>query len=219
VAARSDASGEARVVAFKATVVFDPSSPGDLARAENELCTRGAHYRFVTIPVAGTVAQAAPVIAPLPKDPLSPVSAGVYYRRDQPYVLAVYDGGPSAGPPFTLVSAALIQMPNLAPRQRLALAASPGVATRANATFADGMLLSASVDSPSTARALASLPLDLARAIVSIPSALFQFRIDSTRDTARLSEARTEAIKAEGALLKAREASGSDIQSSPDNSD
>jgi hypothetical protein len=38
---------------------------------------------------------------------------------------------------------------------------------------------------------------------VSIPSALFQFRIDSTRDQARLSEAQTEAIKAETARLNA----------------
>ena len=239
--APSSASGPA----FKATVVFDPADPADLARAEHELCSRGAHYRFVTIPIGAPPASGAAAVPDTPEASASPsvrpaspspaVSAGVYYRRDQPFVLAIYDGGGegagvgegggggeggavsdreaprgasgaarAAG--FMLVSAALIQIPNLAPRQLLALSASAGVATHASATFADGMLLSASVDAPSTARAVASLPLDLARAIVSIPSALFQFRIDSTRDAARLTEARTEAIKAEIALLKAREA-------------
>jgi len=194
-------------MAFKATVVFDPADPAELARAEAELCTRGAHYRFVTIPVApgSTIAPTSDRRAACRHSSGAGLTceAGVYYRRDQPFVIGVYDGGSGAGPPYTLVSAALIQMPNLAPRQRLAFSAPPGVATRASATFADGMLLSANLDAPSSARALAALPLDLARSIVSIPSALFQFRIESARDAARLTEAQTEAIKAQTAQLRA----------------
>jgi len=200
------ASSQQVPAAFKATVIIDPTSPGDLARAEAELCTRGAHFRFVTVPVAPMPAPAAlrsgaakcdgtPVVG-LRCEPL------LYYRRDQPYLLTIYDAA-EATAAYTLVSAALVQTPNASPIERLSFTTSAAVSTRQSAQFSDGMLLSTSSARPSPVLALASLPLQIAKAIVSIPSALFQFRIDSTRDQARLSQAQTEAIKAETARLNA----------------
>lgn len=64
-----------------------------------------------------------------------------------------------------------------------------------NLTFSDGVLTSVNIKQPSSAVSVASLPLDVAKAIFSAPTELLQFRVDYSNRVA-------EDLKAEMAMVQ-----------------
>ena len=97
----------------------------------------------------------------------------------------------------------VVLLPNDAPIaginvQRLSL-----VENKTILEFNKGILTSSSYDNPSTVTSALQLPIDMMKAIVSVPAALFQFTLKSQTDTAEL-KANAELIKLQTDLLKAK---------------
>ena len=70
--------------------------------------------------------------------------------------------------------------------------------------FKDGMLTELSLDQPSTLAAVAGLPVDILKALVSIPAEIIKLRVDySTQEKAEL-DGQVKLIEAQIAMLKAQ---------------
>lgn len=97
----------------------------------------------------------------------------------------------------------VVLLPNEAPIagidvQRLSL-----VENKTILEFNKGILTSSIYDNPSTVTSVLQLPINMLKAIVSIPAALFQFTLKSQTDTAEL-KANADLIKLQTDLLKAK---------------
>jgi hypothetical protein len=68
-------------------------------------------------------------------------------------------------------------------------------------TFDNGVLTSAQYDDPSTLTGFLSIPIDIAKAVVSIPSALFRFTITRQTDVAELN-AKNDVLAAQSKLAQ-----------------
>ncbi|TXH34051.1 MAG: hypothetical protein E6Q98_19960 [Rhodospirillaceae bacterium] len=79
------------------------------------------------------------------------------------------------------------------------------VEKKVNLAVADGVLQSIIVDKPSTVLAAASIPIDIAKAFASIPSAALQFKIENINAEKGVTEAQAAKLKAEIELIKAKE--------------
>src|SRR5689334_9341855 len=90
------------------TVVFDPTLAQDIARAEGELCSSGAQYRFVLSRVDPSVPQ---VVAPS----LDAVYAGLIYRRAEHFILSIFKVLGDRNDALTFVTSTEVSMPNAAP--------------------------------------------------------------------------------------------------------
>lgn len=76
------------------------------------------------------------------------------------------------------------------------------VSKRVKLAIADGVLQGTEVDKPSDALAAVSLPVDIVKAIVAIPSELFQFKIRQVQDAQGLTDAQAKYLTAQIELLK-----------------
>ena len=68
-----------------------------------------------------------------------------------------------------------------------------------NLTFENGMLIENEIKKPSEVEGFISIPINIAKAIVSVPAQLFQFRIDNTKKD---NELETEIQKLQNTLLQ-----------------
>jgi hypothetical protein len=75
-----------------------------------------------------------------------------------------------------------------------------------NTTFKDGMLLDHQIDRPSQMAAIVRLPVDLLKAVLSVPAEIIKLRVDYQSESASLVEARTKLLKAQLDLLNAQQA-------------
>jgi len=73
-------------------------------------------------------------------------------------------------------------------------------------TFKDGMLVEVSLDKPSMAAAIASLPVEILKALVSIPAAIIKLRVDYESQSAALATSQANVLKAQVDLLNAQKA-------------
>jgi hypothetical protein len=70
-------------------------------------------------------------------------------------------------------------------------------------TFSDGVLISSIIGKPSEVSGFMSIPLDVAKAIVAVPSSIVKFKIDTTTQSTALVEAQNNLIKAQEDRIKA----------------
>jgi hypothetical protein len=132
---------------FTITVTVDPTVPADLARAEGQLCSLGARYRFVLTQVG----KSSPRVITSSSDGLDPrrrVPAGAterrtsyqgfVYRRPEPYVFAIYEEE-EGGEAVHFVSSVQVSLPNLAP---IEVVNNPDlyIRTQQDLVLRDGML-------------------------------------------------------------------------------
>ncbi len=69
-------------------------------------------------------------------------------------------------------------------------------------TFTDGALTKVEIDNPSEALAAVKLPVDILKAIVSIPGELLTFKVQNIKDQTAVSDAELERLKAKTKLLE-----------------
>lgn len=78
------------------------------------------------------------------------------------------------------------------------------------ATFENGLLTKLDLDKPSEALSFIQVPIDVLKAIASIPAELIQLKIDTSKNNAALADQRVKELEAQQklleALIKAREA-------------
>jgi hypothetical protein len=117
---------------FTTTITIDPTLPADLERAEGQLCSVGARYKFVMTRV-GTATPRAIVEEVDGRDQYP----GLVYRRPEPYSFAIYreEEGAEA---VRFVGAVDMSLPNLAPVERMAFP-ELAITTQDSVAFRDGM--------------------------------------------------------------------------------
>jgi hypothetical protein len=211
---------------FKTTVIFDPTNPQDISRAENQLCTLGAQYRFALIRSDGLITStdsvsldaqpdlpagaqlpstspkpgtptASTTTTPSTTDPCATQCDGLLYRRAQPWQLAIYKRDAAQRDHFQFVNASPLTLANAAPIERVTLPLDAAVTTKQGVKFSNGMLIERTATRPSSLVGILNIPVDVVKAVVSIPSALFQFKVSSTKDQSDLIKAQTDQIKAQ----------------------
>lgn len=177
------------------------------------LNARGANYRFVWQPLQSYLPDTlsvsdASTCAGVTSD------HGLFYRRQLPYVLAVIDG---SGTP---IQSLYLELPNEAPIELLPLCSRTAVTTVHKVKFVDGMLTEYETDRPSPALAIINIPVEVLKAVVSIPAQIVQFRYDNTKaqtDLINQQKALADAITALAAAQAAANAgTGPSAQPDPD---
>ena len=122
---------------------------------------------------------------------------GLKFRPLLPYLATVTNDG-------KLISSGVVLLPNEAPVLSLEVARASFVEKDTKITFIDGVLTKYEVNKPSQALGFIQIPIDIAKVIASIPSAMLQFKIDQTTKQTNLDVAQREALEAQAALAAER---------------
>lgn len=195
-------AGEGRQSApCKATVIVDPTVPSDLALAEKRLRSLGAEYRFELAPVGSSHAD---VITSSGTQEFGRASLhgragnqpGLFYRRAEPYVFAIYKVDPSTPDALQYVSAVGLSLANKAPVEN---ASVPTVAVTASeaARFQAGML--AARPGP----LIAGVPADVWKSTLAQPRKHFTLKFSTSGDQSAPQEEPADPLVARVAAIKA----------------
>ncbi|MCZ6795277.1 MAG: hypothetical protein O7J95_16855 [Planctomycetota bacterium] len=99
-----------------------------------------------------------------------------------------------------------VLLPNEAPLLSFDVTRAAFVEKQTTLEFENGVLRRFSVKKPSQALALAGVPLEIARALASLPAEILKLRVDYSTKDAELAEARAAWFEAQSALRAARAA-------------
>lgn len=189
---------------FSVEYVLDPLDPkggisledglpkGKRRHFESLLCALGAPYRFTLTRLSTPKATDAAALEE---------ADGLYYRREVPYLLSIYR---TEGDQSRLAKAILLALPNGSPREFLPLKGG-AFTTRTFATvFENGMLVSHSEARPSELLAIAKIPVDVLKAIFTIPTELVTLKVNYTNAGKDLAEAQKAILDAARALEEAK---------------
>jgi hypothetical protein len=138
------------VSAVNPRIVFDPTEPAELARAESQLCSLGRDYRFV-VRQTGTLSprvitsdsdsarRSFPVALQASTGGRYGPHPGLFYRRAAPFILSIYKVCRDDPGTTEFLSATELSLPNDGPIVRLTLPAL-AVTIQEGVTFQGGML-------------------------------------------------------------------------------
>jgi hypothetical protein len=193
--------------AFSAEYVLDPTQDIDQSTApfkadskpttafESLLCGMGAHYRFRLSSIGGAASSGDAA--------LTEGAAGLFYRRELPYLLSIYAKPDNSTAPV-LSKAVLVALPNKSPRELLRLDGA-AFATRVFATvFENGVLVSHTETKPSELLSVAQIPIDVLKAIFSVPTELVTLKVNYTNKQKDLADAQKQLLDAALALEAAK---------------
>ena len=122
--------------------------------------------------------------------------SAICYRVARPFVFTATDSKVA----YQFVSSTL-NLPNDGPIGAIKVVRRPWIKNEFELTFQDGMLTNAHIVHESATEKAIKLPIDIAKAAVSVPAALFQFKIASQTDEAEL-QYRSSLLEAERKLLE-----------------
>jgi hypothetical protein len=183
---------------------FDPTDAQDVAGAEQALGERGLALKLSGF-APGTPAT----------NPAEPI-AGLVYRAPVPMQIAVSAAketdakkadarqacGLEAGVATARVSGIF---PDATSRFALPIQGAAFAKVSAKYGFKDGMPVSADIDRPSQFVAVTALPVDILKALISVPAELIKLRVDYSSQAAAQTEAQVREAKAQQDLIKALE--------------
>ena len=130
---------------------------------------------------------------------------GLVYRRRLPYVVTICEKKGSNGDDCgTNMQQALYRLPDSKSDGYIPIKSGHFVTTKHSLKFEQGAPTLLKIDQQSELRALATFPLTLAKAILSVPAELIQFKIDYTSKEAELITEQKALIAAQQELLKAQ---------------
>jgi hypothetical protein len=122
-------------------------------------------------------------------------SAGFCYRMNIPHVVSISGPGSS--------NSALFGLPNRSPTFVMPLERWAFVKTTHDVKLESGVFKSITTERPSSAFAIASAPLDLAKGVLGAVAEVVQLKIDLSGKEKALSDAKVKEIEAKAALDKA----------------
>jgi hypothetical protein len=105
-----------------------------------------------------------------------------------------------------VIARAVVVLPNKNLVGQIALTRAPFVQKKFNLTFNDGFLTKADLDNPSEALAFVQIPIDVAKAIVSIPSAMFDFKVREIQSDNKLLLAQKQNLEYQKQIIDAQKA-------------
>lgn len=192
--------------AFTYEQIFDPTEDAALKEINLKLCQLSTLFELEIKP------------SPKPKtepeaNSNSPATAGaksdingLAYRRQIPYTINLLKKVSSANVNKFSLKSTNVLLPNDAPISVLPLEAGMFVNTEYKTEFKNGMLTKVDATRPSEAAGFVSIPLNIVKRILALPTELLQLKIDYSSKDADLLKSQKNVIEAQQALQQAREA-------------
>lgn len=179
-----------------------PSRSGALATPttpfEQRLCSLGANYRFGIAAVgkssAGGVANSG--------------AAGLFYRRELPYLLTIYTSRGDDPSAFVIAKTIMLSLPNESPLEMVTLESGTFTTRTFSTIFENGILVSHTEAKPSEALAIARIPVEVMKAIFEIPTSLIQLKVNYASKDKELVTAQKDLVEALKALEAAKPKTG-----------
>ena len=198
----ADESIEGQTVSWDlvAAVVVDPTDPADVRKLYNSYQITLKATPMISGAEAGCVLTPAGACEPVCRQ------SGVCYRPVIPYSVTI---SPSAvlTPPSNRNEVAALDvmpdgiqqiymLPNRSPVVCLPIERAPFVSSKFRVDFSNGLLTKMSSTKPSEILGFMSIPIDIARAIVSIPGELLQVKVTNYGNVAKAAENEQKALEA-----------------------
>lgn len=182
---------------FTFSLLLDPANDAHIAHFEDALKDQFAYYDVKVLQGNG---QPAPSESP-------PASGdGLFYRRNLPHLLQAFANDPSLGlqPNLEAAVAILFEMPNASPTEFIGYPTGKLTETKYTVAFENGMLTSYGAERPSELLAGLNLPLDVVKAILSVPGELLTLRFNNLSKRNELTAEQVETLKQAYFLEQAR---------------
>lgn len=196
---------------FHYDVILDPTDAKAVGALNEDLNKRGCNLlidvRPPEFPSATGVAQSETQTprpaggTSNPNDPPTAVRNGIFYRPALPYIISFKTKDESRATE-SIRTAQTIYLPNAAPVLAFDIKRPAFVKFTQTVEFENGMLKSSSVTKPSEAVGFVSIPVELAKSIVAIPSELFKFRVETIQGEVGVLEAQRKLLEAQRQLLE-----------------
>lgn len=196
--------------AYDLAFVFDPTDPDSLSAAQKRLIDNGSNLKLSDIgfPSPAVGAPSGPSLVAATTAKLD----GLVYRVTRRMNLELARAEPkttlaaNACTPNGLSTPARItvSVPDATTLYVLPVTGAAMTKSSTKYVFKDGMPTELSLDEPSALAAVAGLPVDIVKALVSIPGEIIKLRVDySTQEKAEL-DGQVKLIEAQISLLKAQ---------------
>ena len=121
---------------------------------------------------------------------------GICYRPLAPYLIEVRENGKSQAR-----LSKIVLLPDVETTLSLQISRAPFVAQKADFTFKDGMLTESDIDRPSSVAGFVDIPINIAKALVSIPAALLDLKITNTKKESSVADEQLKLLKKQQELL------------------
>jgi hypothetical protein len=183
--------------AYDFAAVFDPTDPQAVRGLASELAAKSGSSLKLQARIVGASPDAV--------RPRAEAASGLFHPALVPVSIVVEPENAGACPNRESPAAARLNVVVPDSRTRLLLPMDGAMFTKSSIkhVFKDGLLTEVSIDRPSTALAIVSLPIDILKALISIPAEIVKLRVDySTQQTAEVTQ-QTKLLEAQLALLKA----------------
>ena len=192
---------------------FDPTNQADFDTNNRLLHAEGWELKLSS----STTRQSAPLKpleAPQIGAPLAPFD-GLMYRAEVPVTVTVQpqverppnlESCKAGEGPVGLIPAQVSGIfPDSTTRFALPMQGAAFAKVSSKYTFKNGVPVSAEIDRPSQLVAITALPVDILKALISVPAELIKLRVDYSSQAAAQAEAQVREAKAQQELLKALE--------------
>ncbi|MEL6372302.1 MAG: hypothetical protein AAFR03_16485 [Pseudomonadota bacterium] len=176
---------------FSYTAFFDPTDAAEREEVKGVLGAYGVDVKSIkTDKIAGTE----PLKAGRPSD----CTRGACFRPAQPHKVTIKYANKLTGSTVTeYTKKALVTLPNDAPVLSVRLDRYAFVEAETKVSFNNGMLTKVELKKPSEAVGFMEIPIDVAKSIVSIPSALFDFKVSGFESDEKLLDAQADLISSQ----------------------
>jgi len=169
-------------------VVLDPTNKASLAALNERLKAENADLKLEVLEPSQIAGM---------QCPQEVCNGGIKFRPALPYVFTLKLSN-------NIHDQAIITLPNEAPILAVDVKRAAFVEKDTQLTFESGMLTKVDISKPSEALGFIQIPIDIVKAIVGIPSALLDFKINVTQKETSLLEQQAAIIKAQQALIEAK---------------
>lgn len=195
--------GGQKLPEFSYEVAFDPTDEDEVKELVKTLDSYGVEVWSADYEQLGKFS--APATA---SSPGATCNGGACYRQAQPFTFTiVYSDKPTLKnkSPTPTEKSVLLNLPNKSPVLSIALNRYSFVESNTKVTFNDGMLTKVELTKPSEAVGFMEIPIEMAKSVVSIPSALLDFKVTNLGDEKKFLDAQASLISAQQALSKKQE--------------
>ncbi|MCP5007110.1 MAG: hypothetical protein GY941_24675 [Planctomycetes bacterium] len=212
---------------FDFNMTFDPTDYKKISEINEELKLLDTDYQLVVFDVASDTEIKAPDEeineSGLVTNELKEVTVtkeigraeGIYFRMAKSYIVSIKDEYKEID--YNLKSV-LVELPNEGQLAVLPINQDLFTTTKYDVQFKEGMLVKADTNRPSQAMGIVSIPLDILKRVVALPTELIQLKIDYSSKQAALLENQKKVVEAQEALLKTLEADNKSNMSGNNNS-
>ncbi|GAA6157790.1 hypothetical protein NBRC116588_32630 [Pyruvatibacter sp. HU-CL02332] len=192
---------------FDRTLIVDPTNAQEIEDTINSILSEELFDFSVALQREGAPSEHFAVTPPACAVARRDGCGGLLYRQTRRYMWDVVANLNSlAADAGETIRQIAFSAPDTSAVTLLPLDTAPLVTSKHQFKFAAGELVSHSVEKPSTALAAASLPLDVMRAIIKVPTELIQLRVNYATESNNAVDQQVRLLEAQKKLLDAQTA-------------